>query len=88
MLKIKVKATRVAVDKVIKEYKQSKDFKQEVAKVCIKALHQGFLEFKKKVKQFFPQLDLKDVVESDDKGEEGEDGKMKELEEPVEVRAG
>lgn len=72
-LEIKVEATRCAMTREIIEYKRSEDLKQEVAEGCIEALHQGFLECKKKVRQFLPSLDLKDIVESNDEGE-GEEG--------------
>lgn len=53
MLKIEVKAAQIAIDKAVKEYKNSQDFKDEVAKACIESLNLRFLECKKKVATFF-----------------------------------
>lgn len=55
------------------KYKKFKDFKLEVAEGCIESLHLGFLECKKKVTLAFPSLDLKDIVESDNEGEQEEE---------------
>lgn len=45
-----------------------------MAEGCIEALHQGFFKCNKKVKWFFPGLDLKDVIESNNEGEGEEEG--------------
>lgn len=72
-LKAEVKAIRVAIDRVVEEYKKSKNFKEEVTEGCIDSLYLGFWECKKKVAQIYLGLDLKDVVESNDEREEGEE---------------
>lgn len=85
VFKTEVKATRIAIDKVIKEYKNSQDFKDEVAEACVESLHLVFLECKKKVTTFFLELDLKGVVKSNNEGDEEKGGEG--VEEGVEVRA-
>lgn len=67
-----MKSAQAAAEKAIEEYKESEDFKDEVVEGCIESLPLGFLECKKKVATLFSGLDLKDIVESDDKGDEEE----------------
>lgn len=48
-LKIKVKADRLVVNKVVAEYKGFEDFKAEVAEGCLESFHFNFLECKRKL---------------------------------------
>lgn len=92
VLKAKVKAAHLEVNKAIKEYKKTEDFKLEVVEVCINFYHLEFSDCKKKVALAFFYLDLKDIVESNEEGEEEEDsegeGASKGVEEPNEVGVG
>lgn len=84
-LKAKLKTAHVAANRTVEEYKKSKNFK-EVPKGCIDSLYLRFLECKKKIVQIYPGLDLKDVIESDNKDEEGEEGSERTTEVKVEAK--
>lgn len=88
-LKINVKAARLDAVKVVEEYKKSEDFKLEVAEGCVDSYHLRFFDCKKKVAMAFTDLDLWDIIESDEGEEDDSQGeKVDGARAPVEVGAG
>lgn len=87
-----MKAARLEVDRAVKDYNKSKNFKLEVIEGCIDSYHLRFSDCKKKVTQAFSSLDVKDIVESDEESENEEDDEGVEADrgarKPVEVRVG
>lgn len=77
-MKTEVKVAHLEADKAIEEYQKFDDFKLEVIEGCMNSYHLWFSDCKKKVAMAFSNLDLQDIVESDEDGKEEEDGEGEE----------
>lgn len=86
-IEVMAKATKEEVARVVEQYKNFTNFKDEVNEAIYNAYHKDFEEYKRKVMQAFHFPDLKDLITNEPEGGE-EEGVIDVRGEEVEVSEG